>query len=320
MVDGVTPPSTEVGSDALAADEIPLDRARSFLAHRYGGHVGEVVPLAGGDWSSAFAFRLGHRERVVRFGAWREDFEKDRAAMGFSGPDLPVPRLIEIGEALGGFYAVSEGHFGRFLEELEADGFRRIMPSLLRALDAMRRIPSGPDRREVPWGRWLLDILVDRPGERVSGWRHRLAESSDLDALFVAGLQVMERLLPACPELCNVLHLDLLNHNVLVTEDASRLEAVFDWGCLAYGDFVYEVAWFTFWAPWHPGLGAIDFRSSVLDHYAEIGLEVDNFDERLACYEIHIGLNHLAYNTFVSGREEDLAKIGLRLRQMFQRC
>ena len=75
----------------------------------------------------------------------------------------------------------------------------------------------------------------------------------------------------------------------------------------------------SFWHAWHPGLDAIDFRSSVLDHYAEIGLEVDNFDERLACYEIHIGLNHLAYNTFVSGRDEDLAKIGLRLRQMFRR-
>jgi aminoglycoside phosphotransferase (APT) family kinase protein len=158
--------------------------------------------------------------------------------------------------------------------------------------------------------------LVDRPGERVSGWRSRLAGSSLLDELFTAGHEVMEGLLPACPELHNVLHLDLLNRNVLVTDDASRLEAVFDWGCLASGDFVYEVAWFTFWAPWHPGLDAIDFRSSILDHYAEIGLEVDNFDERLACYELHIGLNHLAYNTFVPGREEDLVKIGNRLRRV----
>ena len=115
-------------------------------------------PEATGPVPSRFASVTG--SGCCRFGAWREDFEKDRAAMGFSGPDLPVPRLIEIGEALGGFYAVSERHFGRFLEELGADGFRRIMPSLLRALDAMRRIPSGPERREVPWGRWLLDLLV----------------------------------------------------------------------------------------------------------------------------------------------------------------
>ena len=40
--------------------------------------------------------------------------------------------------------------------------------------------------------------------------------------------------------------------------DASRLEAVFDWGCSLAGDFLYEVAWFTFWAPWYPALDAID--------------------------------------------------------------
>lgn len=236
--------------------------------------------------------------------------------MAFSDSDLPVPRLLEIGEALGGFYAVSERHVGRFLEELDADGFRRILPALFEALDAMRRLPRDPQIRQVPWDQWLLDMLVDRPGERVSGWRAKLAESNHLDELFTAGHQVMEGLLPACPELHNVLHLDLLNRNVLVTDDASRLEAVFDWGCLASGDFIYEVAWFTFWAPWHPGLDAIDFRSAVLDHYAEIGLEVANFDERLACYELHIGLHHLAYNTFVPGRDEDLAKIGHRLRQV----
>jgi aminoglycoside phosphotransferase (APT) family kinase protein len=48
-----------------------------------------------------------------------------------------------------------------------------------------------------------------------------------------------------------VLHADLLNRDVLVAGDGSRLVAVFDWGCSAYDDFLYELAWFTFWVPWH---------------------------------------------------------------------
>jgi len=300
----------------VAGDEITLARVEMFLSGHYGGRAVAVEPLTGGDWSRAFAFRLGRRPLVVRFGAWRDDFEKDRTAMAFSGVDLPVPRVIEIGEALGGFYAVSERHFGRFLEELDDGGFRRVLPNLFRALDAMRRIPTRPETRLVPWGRWLLEILVDRPGGRVSGWRHKLAGSGDLESLFMAGHKAMENPLPACPDLHHVLHLDLLNHNVLVADDARRLEAVFDWGCLAYGDFVYEVAWFTFWAPWHAGLSAVGFRSRVLDHYAALGIVVENFDERLACYELHIGLDHLAYNTFVPGRDKELAEIGDRLRQL----
>jgi aminoglycoside phosphotransferase (APT) family kinase protein len=295
---------------------ITVDRVKAFLSDRYGDRVRTVEPLAGGDWSQAFAFRLDDGDFVVRFGSWPEDFEKDRIATAFTGTDLPVPRFVEMGEALGGLYAISERHFGLFLEELDEDRFRRVLPALLRALDAMWRLPAHPELRPLPWDAWLFDLLVDRPGGRVSGWRQKLARSPDLEALFVAGHEAMMHLLPACPDLQHVLHLDLLNRNVLVAEDATHLEAVFDWGCLVSGDFVYEVAWFTFWAPWHRGLSALDFRSSVLDHYASIGLTVEDFDQRLTCYELHIGLNHLAYNTFVSAREDDVARIADRLQQV----
>jgi len=300
----------------MAGAEMAVDGVEAFLSDHYGGRAVAVEPLAGGEWSQAFAFRLDHGDFVVRFGAWPEDFEKDRLATAFAGPDLPVPRFVEMGQTNGFFYAISERHFGLFLEDLDGDRFRRVLPAVLRALDAMRLLPAPPELRSLPWDAWLLDVLVDRPGGRVSGWRHQLARSARLEALFTAGHEAMVRLLPACPDLHHVLHLDLLNRNVLVVTDAARLEAVFDWGCLASGDFVYEVAWFTFWAPWHRGLSAVDFRSSVLDHYAATGLTVDRFEQRLACYELHIGLNHLAYTTFVSGRDEDREKVADRLEQM----
>jgi hygromycin-B 4-O-kinase len=300
----------------VAGDDIAVDRVEAFLSDRYGDRAGAVQRLAGGNWSRAFAFRLDDGDYVVRFGAWPGDFEKDRLATTFAGPDLPVPRFVEMGEALGASYAIAERHFGLFLEDLDEDGFRAVLPAVLLALDALRRLPPHPELRPLPWGAWLGDVLEDRPGRRVSGWRHQLARSARREVLFGAGLEAMERLLPACPDLHHVLHLDLLNGNVLVAADAARLEAVFDWGCLNAGDFVYEVAWFTFWAPWHRGLSAVDFRSAVLDHYAAIGLTVENFDQRLACYEIHIGLNHLAYSTFVGGPDEDLVKLADRLEQL----
>ena len=105
---------------------------------------------------------------------------------------------------------------------------------------------------------------------------------------------------------------------VLVAGDGSRLVAVFDWGCSAYGDFLYEVAWFTFWAPWHAGLAAIDFRSVMRGHYDATGLDVPFFDERLRCYELHIGLTHLAYCAFAGGREEDLHAVARRTREILE--
>ena len=198
------------------------------------------------------------------FGQYGEDFARDRQAMALSGPDLPVPRVLETGGALGGAYAISERCFGEFLEALDAPRWRRLLPALLRGLDALRDAPAldtgGPAAADGPaaaasWREQLQAELEDRPGQRVSGWRAALAGSAELDALFSAGERAVCGLLDACPDLRHVLHRDLLNRNVLVAADGSRLTAVFDWGCYSLGDFLYEVAWFTFWAPWHAGTG-----------------------------------------------------------------
>ncbi|MGO9876778.1 MAG: phosphotransferase family protein [Acidimicrobiia bacterium] len=134
--------------------------------------------------------------------------------------------------------------------------------------------------------------------------------------MFVAGERAVEDLLGLCPDIHHVPHCDLINRNVLVAEDRTRLEAVFDWGCVAYVDFLYDISWFTFWAPWHPWLAATDIRSAVLEHYAATGVAVENFDERIRCYEVHIGVHHLAHNTFVPGRENDLTTIASRLHEL----
>jgi hygromycin-B 4-O-kinase len=305
-----------------------MDResAARFLAERYGAGAGQVAQLGGGDWSRAFSFRLDHRDLVVRFGRHLEDFRKDQEAMAFSRPELPVPRVLEVGEAPGGFYAISERHFGAFLETLDERGWRRLVPALLRSLDALRQVePPGRgadwanEGGGVPlgWREWLAASLEDHPGARVSGWRAELERDPDIHDVFVSGERALRSLLGACPEVRHLIHRDLLNRNVLVADDASRLDAVFDWGCSVAGDFLYEVAWFTFWEPWYPALATIDFRRAIADHYQTIGLEVQNFDRRLACFELQIGLEHIAYATF-TGREEDRRAIARRTLQVLE--
>ncbi len=65
-----------------------------------------------------------------------------------------------------------------------------------------------------------------------------------------------------------------------------------------YGDFLYDLAWFEFWAPWYPAWHGIDFRHEAARHYASIGLDVPRFEEQLTCCQIHIGLAAQAYNAF----------------------
>src|SRR5215213_4867031 len=51
--------------------------AERFIRRRYGPGVGPLVPLGAGEWSRAYAFEVGGRELVARFGAHGEDFAKD---------------------------------------------------------------------------------------------------------------------------------------------------------------------------------------------------------------------------------------------------
>ncbi len=309
----------------MATESVDRDGAERFLATRYGLDVGSVDELGGGDWSRAYCFRLGERDLVVRFGAHLEDFIKDQKAMAFAQPGLPVPRVLEVGEALGVFYAISERHFGMFLETLDEGGWRTVMPTLLRGLDLLRGVPisgsavdwaKGASDTPSSWQQWLVESLEDRRS-RLGGWRSMLLDNPAIDDIFTSGHSTLRSLLDACPEIRHIVHRDLLNRNVLVADNASRLEAVFDWGCSLAGDFLYDIAWFTFWAPWYPALESIDFRRVVTDHYETIDLEVANFDQRLGCYELHIGLEHIAYATF-TGREENQQAIARRTIQILQ--
>jgi hypothetical protein len=124
-----------------------LGDAAGFLAERYAGRARDVSELGGGDWSRAFSFRLGGRDLVARFGPYGEDFARDQQAMAFAGPDLPVPEILETGRGLGGAYAISQRCFGVFLETLDEPRWHRLLPALMRGLDALRHLPGpGSDR------------------------------------------------------------------------------------------------------------------------------------------------------------------------------
>lgn len=294
---------------------VDVDDAAAFLNERFApATVHGLEPLGGGAWSRAYGFTVDGRDLVARFGRWREDYEADQRAMAWSGPDLPVPRVIEVGDAFGGAYALSERHHGRFLEDLDATTLTGLVPALVALFEALRALPA-PARRdgEATWREFLVRSLDDVPGGRVSGWRPRLAADPDLEGLWSAGEAALRQLLPACPELHHVLHLDLLHGNVLVAGDGHRLEAVYDWGCTMVGDYAYELAWFEFWSPAHAGLAAVDVAGTVLAHLRTTDADLDRIDERRRAYQIHIGLAHLAYHAF-DGDDDALRWVAERMR------
>jgi hygromycin-B 4-O-kinase len=279
-----------------------------------GREPGALAPLAGGEWSQAYAFRDGERELVVRAGDHLEDFQKDRLAMRLASPDLPVPRLLEIDELpAGGYLAVSERVApGVWLEDLEGSALDTALPAIERMLAAIRNVDTSDTTGYGPWDSegnapcpsWSEALLAVSDGlqVRLPGWRAKLEASPTGAGPYDRALAELERLAPEAPDERCPIHADLLHRNVIV--EHARIAGVFDWGCAMYGDGAYDLAWLQFWSPWHPGWDAID----VL----ELGHGIPDLERRIVICGLHIGLANLAYQAFTE-RWDDVAATSRRM-------
>lgn len=305
--------------------ELDLDnqQAQAFLREQFDPASTGVEVIGEGAWSRCFGFQRGNEELVVRFGNHVDDFLKDQRAHRYATPDLPIPKVIEIGRAFGGYYAISTRVHGVALEEIDAAQWRRIVPSLVAVLEAMRTADLSATRGfggwdgegkalDPSWSSHLLAVGTEKPDQRTRGWRARLASFAEGEATFLWGLELLKQVADdTAPR--SLIHADLMNRNVLV--DDGRITGVFDWGCARYGDHLYDLAWFEFWAPWHPNLDVAYLRSELERRWDEVGYHPQNQAARLqACY-LHIGLDHLAYNAW-RGTWSTLLESAARMRAL----
>jgi hygromycin-B 4-O-kinase len=302
---------------------LEIEEVAEFLAGRF-DDVSGVEAIGTGEWSRAFAFRVRGEERVVRFGSFPEDYAKDRVATRFATADLPIPEVHEIGEAFDGSYAISTRLHGEPFDALTQVGYRRVLPAVFRALDALRcanvSATTGygmwrPDG-SAPYASWreaLLDVENDPPSGRTHGWRARLETVPSAVSTFQEGLRALRELVDICPEDRHLIHADLMADNVRVSGD--RVTAVVDWANSMYGDFLYDLARLIFWTPWFPELARIDVREQARAHYASQGLYVPDFEERLRCCQVHLGLDAQAYNAFTH-RWAELERSGQRTLEL----
>jgi hygromycin-B 4-O-kinase len=287
---------------------LAIDEVERFLAQTYAVSALEV--LGSGEWSTAFVFQCEGRPLVARFGEHPKDFRKDRRAFELYGSVLPVPRVLEIGEAFDGLaYAVSEWLAGERIDRISKRDLQACQPALLAMLDSLHLAPvPTPDgfgwwtddgvASHRTWRQVLVSIVEDDEHPRVAGWQAFLRANAEWSRAFDRAAERLDQVAGACPDdVRSVLHGDLTAGNVLI--DDCRVSAVIDWGNSLIGDPLYDVAWLVFWSPWHPGLDAAYILSESRGRYgSQIAAEPENFEERLlACY-LQIGLDAMAYNAF----------------------
>lgn len=317
-------PTVSAGS---GPPEIDLAAAQRLLTTCLGGEVSPLEAVGVGAWSRCLGFTgPDGRELVLRIGHHPADFACDVQAAAHRSPDLPIPAVVATGAGLGAHWAVCERVRGTFLEDLDADGWRAVLPALLRTLSAIRALPRpvhggyGPwDERGhgayPSWRAYLLSVADDRPGDRTHGWATALAARPSPQRFFDRGLTLLGDLAEAGEGHRVAVHADLLHGNVFI--DRSRITGVIDWGSALDGDPVQELAELEMWAPWHPGLAAIDVGTTIRKHLRTIGVPAADLESRLRACLLHTSLASLAYNAF-RGDDAELRAVCARMEPFLE--
>ncbi len=293
-----------------------ISQIKDWLSEYHHSVITGLAPLSGGYWSSAYAYSVAEKELVLRLGESGEGFNIDKQAMAFANCDLPVPKVLATGTALGLAFAISERHYGQFIETQPIEHADNVGLALNRFLMAMRALPSTDDHANwydtknpvISWNDWLLGGITDSEDAHTGGWRATLAATPEYEQVFQQCETAIHRLLPLCPGRGELIHGDLLHQNVLVNDDASEVTAVFSWKCSARGDFLYDVAWLTLWQSWFPAIANSNIWQHTLSATDLSEADLENAALRHHCYELQIAASHMAWYTWTED-EENMLKL-----------
>jgi len=257
-------------------------------------HFGELSLAGSGAWSTAFRFRRHNQDLVVRVGEHVSDFAEMSA---YDSPSLPIPRVLELDRLLAPhehlYVCVSTFAPGEPLESVTPEAWVELVPAVADILDAMRGVVPPATGALVAWPQVLLG--TNDGDSRHGGWPERLTAQPDQLAGHEEAINSLRELC-RLPQVAKVqptlLHCDLVNRNVHVADGV--ITGVFDWGCRRWGDHLYDLAWFEFWAPWMPNLDIGLLRLELVRRWGE----VPDPDRHAACL-LHIGADHLVYNAAI---------------------
>ena len=300
-----------------AKPQLDLEAVREWLTAYHGPQkpVSELEALDGGYWSKAFGYRLlgdTPTDLVVRFSGQAEGYRIDRQAYQFAASGLPVPEVLETGEALQHYFAVSRRLRGQFIEAAPSEQ-RLQIGSTLAELLATLRANRGANTQPVEWYKasgsgaanwwdWLRLGLGESPQQPLALWRTQLPDYPETQRLFVRTLARIDQLKAHVPERRDLVHGDLLHQNVLVNTEGTEVTGIFSWKCSAFGDFLYDVAWCTLWASWFPALDADNLWRRTLKVKDLRPDDLKDAALRHHCYELQIAASHLGW--FITSADE----------------
>jgi hygromycin-B 4-O-kinase len=257
--------------------------------------VSAFAPIVGGEESQVFRFTSEDRKLILRLNSKPEGFEKDRFVFErFARPNLPIPKVFQIDEFEDHFYCVSQEMPGRTLEDLDPEHISRLLAptyevwqaianSDLAGISGYGRFDSKGKTAFSTWRNFLVGILdtAKHRWESVRPYANVKVVKQWADAFYM--------LTASCPEERALVHGDFGSNNVLAERE--HITGVVDWSEGMIGDPLYDVANILFWRTWLPCM------EQQARYFEAHPLNVPNWEERILCYQLRIGLSEVIANS-----------------------
>jgi hygromycin-B 4-O-kinase len=280
--------------------------ALDFLEHNFAPDVRSLAPIGEGETSQVFTFLSNGSEFVMRVNASIYGFVKDQYAhehLSFGG--IPVPKILQLGrfdKELN--FSITEKAMGKNITHFEDDEIHKFIPDLIKTFDAIHNVDISSKimygiwdmngrATSVSWKNYLLNFL-----EYYNQYAHKTHEGVLLELGVVQKLLTRcKQLICYCPNIRHLVHADIA-FNLL--SDGEKITAVVDWAHSMYGDFLCDVALLSLW------IDKTDFTDVFREHYENKFIPVENYHERILCYQLHFGLSALRY--FSNSNQENKYK------------
>lgn len=116
-------------------------------------------------------------------------------------------------------------------------------------------------------------------------------------------------MVPACKHVVMLTDIEIC----YLLSDGQKITGVLDWAESRLGDFVYDIAYLEFWSK------HISYKQLWQEWLRgkKLNLHLSNFEERIQCYMLHIGLGSLAIAA-IQNDIQDYQNIKARLQMIIK--
>ncbi len=248
----------------------------------------ELGFLAMGLFTRVFCFVSEGQPYVLRIAKAPQHVHRGAIAYGYLAGHCPIPAVIKQGtdkqspEGSIVYWSIQQRCAGHKLTDTFNYGEPFDVPDFIQDLQGLHQAPV-PEKHQPNWVNFLAQA-----------WGYDTAEHRGelLDVAFFEALRAEMHTLAADSPSTHWIHGDIKPDNIMI--DGGKVSGFIDWETLNTGDFLYDVATFLFYCP---AKKQSTMKNLLLSAYTAAGFKMQNLENRLRCYTIHVGLRALWENS-----------------------